>query len=487
MGAAADSFVCLPGDCGPSDAESDDCHSQDYDVTRDLMVPSAIHGGEAWKQAIHIPKTTLPDIEITVSLFKTDICLSGSDATIEEQISKAEELLEKVRKGKHIDKRNSDEQLSKRPEQYSIKKILDKKRFSRSADRGSSKSSSKDSSLEKYEFRLPPWSDTWRLKCVVAKLCCIPAKEQFLVCNNMTAQNSVQLNHPATLLTELPAYSEHIEKPKPPPLLDMPSISTSGGNLTSPGSVKTHTSGSPCPRLDLVVIVPHSLSKGKYKQGRSVDLSDGSSKYGPSFCINFEHLDGHKPEETNTDNSHQMNAESFQSVIKLRPTGGSTWRSSAGAQDQPEYPYSKTCSSADKGGRFYSYGVATGDSVGSEQSLSQSIEDLTPDDLRDENRQSYEFKDENEKKMDDAERVFLEMNMLTDQADLLQVMVGLTKFGVEKPELAQAKMFFESMNCKISELITVDHIRAFLSSPQKDEDEWLTWLREVMLSQVSEV
>jgi len=62
------------------------------------------------------------------------------------------------------------------------------------------------------------------------------------------------------------------------------------------------------------------------------------------------------------------------------------------------------------------------------------------------------------------------------------VMVGLTRLGCERPTLGQARIFFESVGCKITDCITPDHIRLFLQSPQQGEDSWLSNVRELMVS-----
>merc|ERR1719233_415046 len=84
--------------------------------------------------------------------------------------------------------------------------------------------------------------------------------------------------------------------------------------------------------------------------------------------------------------------------------------------------------------------------------------------------------------IDEAEFLFLKMKMLSGKADLIQVMVGLTRLGCERPTLRQARIFFESVGCKITDCITPDHIRLFLQSPEQGEDSWLSNVRELMTS-----
>lgn len=114
------------------------------------------------------------------------------------------------------------------------------------------------------------------------------------------------------------------------------------------------------------------------------------------------------------------------------------------------------------------------------KSVSASIEDFALEDWSVDVVEPGALK--GKKEMDQADFVSLKMNMLSGKADLIQVMVGLTRLGCAKPTLAQARMLFESLGCKITDCMTTDHIRQFLQSPQQGEDSWLSNVRQLMVS-----
>lgn len=133
------------------------------------------------------------------------------------------------------------------------------------------------------------------------------------------------------------------------------------------------------------------------------------------------------------------------------------------------------------------------DSKSCGQSVGTSIEDFALEDLSDDEVGPCALKEKKEidkanviskekKEVDQAEFVFLKMKMLSGKADLIQTMVALTRLGCERPTLAQARLFFESVECKITDCITPDHIRRFLQTPQQGEDSWLSNVRELMAS-----
>jgi len=478
MGASADSLMCAPGDCINSNIESEDNGLRTFRYSTDAMTPSAIHAGSAWEHAANIPEEISQDIKLTVSLFNTDIDLSWcakSGVSMDFKVMKAKQLLHELREGKYIDQRIQEkpDKLSgaKRQHQYSIRNLINNNFVNKAQSKDSIKSSSLDSAPEKYELNLPPWSDTWRLKCAFAQLSGIPARDQFLVCSNMTAQSSVELNHPATSLSDLPVYSEQPKKPKSKHFPRMLSFNISGGKTSNANSSSTSSCVPQSPHLDLIIIASRSSRSELYlEQGPSIDSSDKSSKMGSFYAIS-ELSDGGQPEFQNL---------STQSIIEMNNIGDSSDPISLGEQyGEQENSQKRNCVDIPKKNSYGTLPI-----LSPIESAADSIEDFALEDWSDDERKPCAQREK--ERMHQGELVFLKMKMNTGKADLIQVMVGLTRLGCERPKLGQARILFESVGCRITDCITPDHIRLFLQSPQEGEDIWLSNLRELMASVVDD-
>lgn len=485
MGISAGSRICFPGNCVYSDDESEiKCPSTFRCYSTDLMTPSAINAGSSWERAAKISQDISQDIKITVSLFKSDIdvsCFNKSSVSTNFKIVKAKELLLALRNGNYIDQRirKKSGQLSgeKRQLPHSIRHFIKQKHPNKAKSEERIKSCSQDNSLETYDLTLPSWSDIWRLKCAVAQVSGIPARGQFLVCSNMTAETALEYNHPAASLSDLPVHSEQSNKPKSKPLPGMLSFNISGQEMSNTNDF-TSSSGVPQSKhLNLVISIPRlSCWQMSYEKAPSIDCSDKSSQTGASFCLTSESSDRDQLElhstvdlKTNLDWSERTS----ENELQVQPENCEMWKVGINPKKEPDEALldSKSCG----------------------QSVGTSIEDFALEDLSDDEVGPCALKEKKEidkanviskekKEVDQAEFVFLKMKMLSGKADLIQTMVALTRLGCERPTLAQARLFFESVECKITDCITPDHIRRFLQTPQQGEDSWLSNVRELMAS-----
>jgi len=321
MGAAAGSLMCGPGDFKYSDNKIKDEYSATLRIRTDLMVPSAIKAGSAWERAAKISWDLSQDIKITVSLFKTDMDLSSFNKpsiSTNFKIMHAKQLLFELRDRKKIDhrirKNPGNLRGQKGQTRYSIRKIIQKKNLNKSKSEGSIKPSLQGCSLETYDLILPPWSDTWRLKCAVAQKSGIPARDQFLLCSNMTAESALEHNDPAASLSDLPVYSEQPKKPKLKHYYTS-SSNIYGEKMSNTNRVATSTSTPRSTHLDLVICVPRFPRwQMNYEKAPSTDCSDMSSNTKASFCLT----------PSPTDRSQQE----LQSIMHLNSTRPSCDRTS---------------------------------------------------------------------------------------------------------------------------------------------------------------
>jgi len=452
--------------------------------SRDLMTPSAITAGSAWDRAAKISQDTSGDMKITVSLFKTDIDLSwinkSSVSTTFKKV-KAKQLLIELRNGNYIDQRIREKsgKLSgeKRQKVHSLRYLIKQKHLNKAKCEDRTKSCSQESSLETYDMILPSWSDIWRLKCAVAQLSGIPARCQFLLCSNMTAETALEYNHPAASLSDLPVHSEQPDEPKSKLFPGTLSFNISGQKDSNTNDFIS-SSGVPQSKwLNLVISFPRlSRWQMRYEKAPSIDCSDMSSQTGATFCLISESSDRDQLElhstvdlKSNLDSSDRNSENELQVQLENCEIGKSGNISKKEPDEALPGTDTKSC----------------GHSIGA------SIEDFSLEELSDDEVEPLKEKEEiakakivlkEKKEIDEAEFLFLKMKMLSGKADLIQVMVGLTRLGCERPTLRQARIFFESVGCKITDCITPDHIRLFLQSPEQGEDSWLSNVRELMTS-----
>jgi len=491
MGASlsAGSRICHPGYCVYSDNETEDklptttrCYSTD------LMTPSAINAGSAWDRAAKISKDLSEDIKITVSLFKTDIDLSWlnkSSASTSFKKVKAEQLLTELRNGNYIDQRIrvKSGKLSgeKRQKQHSLRNLIKQTHLNlnKAKREDITKSFSQESSLETYDLILPSWSDIWRLKCAVAQLSGIPARCQFLLCSNMTAETALEYNHPAASLSDLPVHSEQPDEPKPKLFPGTLSFNISGQKDSNTNGFTSTSGVFQTTYLNLVISIPRlSRWQMRYEKAPSIDCSDMSSHTGATFCLISESSDRDQLElhstvdlKSNLDSSNRIS----ENELQVQPENRESGKSGNIPKKEPDEALPGTVTK----------------SCG--HSIAATIEDFSLEDFSDDEVGPCALKEKKEivkakvvlnekKEIDQAEFLFLKMKMLSGKADLIQVMVGLTRLGCKRPTLGQARIFFEAVGCKITDCITPDHIRLFLQSPKQEDDSWLSNVRELMTS-----
>jgi len=473
MGASANSSICL-GECVHSDNESNDHCPKTLRYSTDLMTASAINGGSSWEQAAKISWNTPQDFRITVSLLKTDTDLSWvnkSSVSTKVKVMKAKQLLFQLSDGKYIDQRRrkkSGKTSEQKQTRNSICKSVQQKHLNKVQCQDSIKSSPEDSTLETYDLILPSWSDTWRLKCTIAQLSGIPARDQFLLCNSMTAESALEHNYPAASLSDLPVNYKPPEKTKSKLFPGRLSFNFSGEKMSDSKRFTTTSSVSHSTHLNLVICVPRlPLCQLSSDKAPSIDSSDNSSKGGASCPLASESSDRGQPE--------------LQSIVDSNDNSDSSQRIMANKTHmQPEKceVYKSAAYMPKKEPDGVLHGLVP---KCRGQSVAYSIEDFALENWSDGEVEPCALNEGND--MDQAELVFLKMKMLTaGKADLIQVMVGLTRLGCERPTLGQARMLFESVGCRITDCITPDHIRIFLESRQQGEDTWLSNVREMMAS-----
>jgi len=245
------SLTCI-GNCEPKDMKKVTFTPGDYGLDNSKEIPSAIHDVEAWNKVASVPWTPLPDIKIRVRIVKTRINFFSTTAQCWEKnevaLLKAKELLEGVLDGKCIDQKPTRARYSN----FGPKKSI------------------LNSDNETYDITLPAWADIWRLKCVVAKILHVPAKNQIIICNWMNPESCIELNRPSTLLIELLVYFKQNSPKRNPRSLNKDSIK----------QVQI-----PSRTLDIVISIPSVVQSSEEWlscRGSKMESTDKSSNQGNS-------------------------------------------------------------------------------------------------------------------------------------------------------------------------------------------------------------
>jgi len=453
MGAVVEPFNCIPVSCGFRKIED----TIPIGSSEDLF-PSALVGGKAWEQASYIAEKALPDINVALTLFNTDLdvsCANRSTAPIETRIILAKQLLDDVREilcNDHLANECTSDYINYlRPS--SMRELTKRALESRSM-----KSGYKKNMVQKYDLKLPPWCNTWRLKCAVAQLFGIPCKDQFLLCSKMTAQSSLKWNHPASLLAELPVYPSQQEKPKRKDVHTKINFSAINGTKKRG---KRASNAAKSSYLNLVICISRSARYQLIgKNGASLDV-----KPEPMEIWEPEEVTRTTTSECRTPKSNgdmKLSTDLFDSIVKLDDTENHDPEKSYNSEIMDSNDQEKCCSTLTK---------VCSNAAGCE-SFARQVNEVTYN---------------NNKLTNEAYWIFLQMSIESDKADFLKVMLGLTRLEGKRPKVAQGKMFFASMGCSITDCITVNHLRFFLQSPRKDEDQWLTSLRNLMLKRVCQI
>jgi len=383
------------------------------------------------------------------------------------KVMKAKELLFQLRNGKQVNQRRKKSGKSEQKQtRHSICKSVQQKPLNKAQCQDNIKSFPDDSTLETYDLILPSWSDTWRLKCTIAQLSGIPARDQFLLCNSMTAESALEHNYPAASLSDLPVHYKQPKKTKFKLFPGRLSFNFSGEKVSDSNTFTTTSSVSHSTHLNVVICAPRlPLCQLSSDKAPSIDSSDNSSATGASCSLASESSDRGQPKLQSIVDSND-NSDSGERILE---------NETHVLENCEVYKFDYMPKKEPNGVLHGLVPKCRG------QSVADSIEDFALENWSDGEVEPCALNEEND--MDQAEFVFLKMKMLTvGKADLIQVMVGLTRLGCERPTLGQARMLFESVGCRITDCITPDHIRLFLESRQQGEDSWLSNVRELMAS-----
>jgi len=454
---------CRPDSCDTNElVESEEC------------IPSALRGGALWDQAAHIPETPSPELEICVTVIKTSIELPAAHETIEVRLAKAEKLLQWLREWNFIDqpllsKTSLGRLFERQPSRF-------KQRLLGSASpSGGRPKRPPTQQVEMCDLTLPPWANTWRLKCAVAYIFSIPAKSQYVACSGMTADSCVTLNRPESLVMELPVYPKIELLPK-----------RNSRRKTARKLVRESREFKPQPqRLNVVISVPSQVKSSKEssvplkKLGPSVDSSDNTSRAGLSVVSSIAEMqscDVLCPHWDDTSGSYVGTYHEFPKHKR------STFEEFVYSSDEENYSshVSKGCAGKRSTRYQYSWEEKTSPST-------TALAKLQKVKIKEVNETSITTITDDEK--DSAEFIFEQMNSIKEGASLIQVMTGLTKLGFEAFEFSQLSSFFMSMGCQITDMVTVDDIRQFLEHDALEVlgDAWLIELQEDMLLKASQL
>jgi len=456
---------CRPDSCDTNElVESEEC------------IPSALRGGALWDQASHIPETTSPDLEICVTVIKTSIELPAPHETIEVRLAKAEKLLQWLREWNFIDQPLLSKTSFARLFERQPSKLKQRLLGSASPSGGRPKRPPTQH-VEMCDLTLPPWANTWRLKCAVAYIFSIPAKSQWVACSGMTADSCVTLNRPESLVMELPVYPKIELLPKRKSCRKTPRRLERESLELKP----------PPQRLNVVISVPSQVKSSKEaliplkKLGPSVDSSDNTSRAGLSVVSSIVEKQSCEVLCPHWDETSGSYVGSYHEFPRHKR---STFEEFVCSSDEDNYS-----SHVSKG-----YGYVGNRSSRCQSSWEEKTSPSTTALVKLQKVKTEELKQAtittiSEDEKDSAEFIFEQMNSIDEGASLIQVMTGLTKLGFETFEFSQLNSFYMSMGCQISDKVTVDDIHQFLEHDALEVlgDAWLIDLQEGMLLKASQL